>query len=87
MNQPKNEGTVEIKIPKKFLWTINCPQFFNKGPEIDVGDESTRIYWAIFTQNQYDQFLSDCNLEEHKCLDGFSLWRKEERIGMVHKSN
>lgn len=81
------EKTIEIKILKKFLWMLGCPQFFNKGPEICLGDdESTRIYWALFTENQYEQFLSNHSFTEEKCLDGFSLWKEEERIGMVHKS-
>lgn len=78
--------TVEIKIQKKFMWLVSCPDLFNKGPDMSDGRTETRLYWALFTEPQYEQFLSNHGIEESKCAGIYSLWYKEDRIGTAIKS-
>ena len=86
MTNPKNDF-VEVKIQKKFLWMVSCPEIFHKGSEISVEDDATRLYWAILSLSEYEQFKSNHGFSEEKCGPCYSLWKEKERIGTSHKND
>lgn len=77
---------VEVKIQKKFLWMVSCPEIFNKGNNISIGEDDTRLYWIIFTKSEYEQFMSNHGFEESKCGECFSIWKENNRLGSAIKS-